>query len=147
MGRNRCAAVRILPGRTDHDGGRVARANATALRRRDYDGDVRQHLPLRNVHADPTRRSPRRRDEHATDSAKRRHGGPMKYSREDVLNANKNGTVPEAAGVQSRRTFLKVSATAAGGLLVAIYARPDAVARGANASFQPNAFIRVDPDD
>jgi isoquinoline 1-oxidoreductase beta subunit len=64
-----------------------------------------------------------------------------------VLNANKNGTVPEAAGVQSRRTFLKVSATAAGGLLVAIYARPDAVARGANASFQPNAFIRVDPDD
>ena len=71
----------------------------------------------------------------------------MKYSREDVLNANKNGTVPEAASVQSRRTFLKVSATAAGGLLVAIYARPDAVARGANASFQPNAFIRVDPDD
>ena len=44
-----------------------------------------------------------------------------------------------------RRSFLKVSGTAAGGLLVGFYVRSDARAQGAEA-FRPNGYVRIDPD-
>ena len=47
----------------------------------------------------------------------------------------------------SRRAFLKISATAAGGLLVAAYAPTGSVSAQSPAAFQPNAFVRIDADD
>ena len=44
-----------------------------------------------------------------------------------------------------RRSFLKVSGTAAGGLLVGFYVRSDARAQGAE-PFRPNGYVRIDPD-
>jgi isoquinoline 1-oxidoreductase beta subunit len=86
------------------------------------------------------------------------------YSREDVLRSNKDGRiavpgvrshepgaqqppVAPAPGALSRRSFMKVSATVAGGLVVSMYWDGDADAQSAPGSFQPNAFIRIDPDD
>jgi isoquinoline 1-oxidoreductase beta subunit len=83
----------------------------------------------------------------------------MMYSREDVLRSNKNGQIPGAShgrGSQptaaaqralTRRSFMKVSATVAGGLVVSLYWDSDADAQSSAGSFQPNAFIRIDPDD
>lgn len=44
-----------------------------------------------------------------------------------------------------RRSFLRVAATAAGVLLVTIYADVD-LATAPGESFIPNGFIRIDPD-
>ena len=82
------------------------------------------------------------------------------YSREDVLRANKIGR-SFGRSTPSRRTFLKVSVSAAGGLLVSVGsdragAQPDLTALSAidqssattaSTAFQPNAFVRIDPDD
>ncbi len=79
------------------------------------------------------------------------------YTREDVLRASKLGqaTAASLAGATNRRTFIRASLAATGGLLVAIEtlgaSRFGAVisdSQPAQAeSFQPNAFIRIDPDD
>ena len=45
----------------------------------------------------------------------------------------------------NRRTFLKISGTAAGGLLVGCYVRDVAVGAGAR-SFAPNGYVRVNAD-
>ena len=82
------------------------------------------------------------------------------YTREDVLRANKTGGDSSRA-TASRRTFLRVSVSAAGGLLVCVgWERAADGAAGAAAgqpvdassalqaaAFQPNAFVRIDPDD
>jgi isoquinoline 1-oxidoreductase subunit beta len=72
----------------------------------------------------------------------------MSYSREDVLRANKAGTPPRAA-TPSRRTFLKVSVTATGGFLLILgqHTATAGAEAAAEESFQPNAFIRIDPND
>ena len=52
--------------------------------------------------------------------------------------------------VMNRRSFLRVTALAGGGLLAAIYLEPvsDVFAQGAPApsNFVPNAFIKIGPD-
>src|SRR5258708_32584290 len=45
--------MRILPGRSDHAGGRSAERHAEAVRPADHRCDVRQHLPLRHLSAHP----------------------------------------------------------------------------------------------
>src|SRR5438067_10054077 len=46
----------------------------------------------------------------------------------------------------NRRGFLKVTATTAGGLLLTLYLDGCKKAKR-NASFSPNAFLRIDPDE
>lgn len=46
-----------------------------------------------------------------------------------------------------RRSFLRVSATAAGGLIVSIHLPNTTQAAGDPESFAPNGFIRIDPDN
>src|SRR5262245_13557157 len=155
VGGDRRRAVRLLSGRPDHDGGRTSRTHAGAVRRRHSDGDDRQHLPLRDVHADSARGSPGVGDCRCVLPG----SGALMYTREDVLRANKRGEAIRRAA-PSRRMFLKVSASAAGGLLVSIgWDRADArtgdatrfgsAQSSASAAplFQPNAFVRIDPDD
>src|SRR3546814_1917328 len=47
LARHERAAVRLLPDRPDHAGGRAADGNAQPQRRGDPPGDAGQHLPLR----------------------------------------------------------------------------------------------------
>ncbi len=49
LDRARRSAVRLLPVGTDHDGGRAAREESEADRRRYRQSDARQHLPLRHL--------------------------------------------------------------------------------------------------
>ena len=46
-----------------------------------------------------------------------------------------------------RRSFLRVSATAAGGMVVSLYLPKSVQAKADPESFAPNGFIRVDPDN
>src|SRR5687768_16060514 len=55
VGRHGRAAVRVLPGRPAHVRGRAAQAHTEANRHADRRRDERQHLPLRDLHADPRR--------------------------------------------------------------------------------------------
>jgi len=54
-------------------------------------------------------------------------------------------SMSSSAGV-SRRTFLRTSAIAGGGVLFSFGWRVDAVTEQAPAAFQPNGFVRLDPD-
>src|SRR6266851_358590 len=82
--------MRLLPGRTDHGGRCVPRANSSAERRRDSDRDVAKPLSLRDVPPYPAGRPPGRRAD---------------------------GGASLMAAI-SRRDFFVVSATAAGALLI-----------------------------
>jgi Aerobic-type carbon monoxide dehydrogenase, large subunit CoxL/CutL homologs len=47
----------------------------------------------------------------------------------------------------SRRSFLKVSATAAGGLMIAVYTPARGASHSTSETFAPSGFIRIEPDN
>ena len=47
----------------------------------------------------------------------------------------------------SRRSFLKVSATAAGGLMIAVYTPARGASPSTSETFAPSGFIRIEPDN
>src|SRR5215468_11505080 len=49
--------------------------------------------------------------------------------------------------ILNRRNFLKISATAAGGLLVTVYSRRNPASSVAAESFAPDGFVRIDQDN
>lgn len=64
-------------------------------------------------------------------------------TREDVLRDSKTGIIADGSLRPSRREFIQVSLLAGGALLVS-WGPASAQSKGA---FQPNAYIRIDPDD
>ena len=92
---NRRAAVRLLPGRTDHVGRGAARHDRQADRRGHRPRHERQPVPLRDVSAHPPGDSPRGR--HAASPRR-----PLARSREPIKES-----VMET--VLNRRSFLRVS--------------------------------------
>src|SRR5436190_19638890 len=115
--------MRILPVRTDHDRGRTPRQQIQTDRCRNRHRDARQHLPLRHLPGDSR-----------SDSSRRAGRCPM--SAIEKLN---------------RRSFLKVSTAATGGLLIGVYlpgkGELAAQAGSAPVAAQLNAFVHIGTDD
>ncbi|MGE0042293.1 MAG: molybdopterin cofactor-binding domain-containing protein [Vicinamibacterales bacterium] len=81
----------------------------------------------------------------------------MTMTRQQVLEASRDGRYVQgrvdagtaAATALDRRSFIRVSLAASGGLLVALHWSPRAAgATGSqDGAFQPSAYVRIDPDD
>src|SRR6266702_8096482 len=133
MGQAGGAAVRILSVRTDHVRDRFARTQRHAYRRRHRRRDERQSVPLRNLH--PYTRG---------HSRSRCHPEGLTMTTDlDLTDAVR----------PSRRTFLKAAgAVAAFGLTIGFEwagtgRRALAATTMPDATFAPNAFLRVAPDN
>src|SRR5258708_1995041 len=133
VGRERRAAVRLLPVGPDHERRGPARQNQTADRRGNRRRDERQRMPLRNLQSHP------RCDQ---------DGGAER----EMTRQEKRMNAFEIVNL-SRRDFLKAGA----GLPLGI-AMPDALAQmagpgqgggsaAAAGTFEPNAFVRIGTDN
>src|SRR5688572_28675432 len=120
LGRDRRAAVRLLPARPDHDRERAARIESEAERCGHRQRDGRQHLPLRYL-------SPHQ----GCSPQSRRHEGSL--------------TMTTLKSV-SRRNFLKSGAVVGGGLVIGVQL-PHALAKAAVKTSMPNAWIRIGSDN
>src|SRR5258708_284268 len=118
------AAVRVLPVRTGDGGGLPARREPAADGRRHRRRHERQPLPLRHLPPDPEGDPP--------------GGGRAGEGR------------PAVSAQLPRRTFLKGSAVAGGGLILGFWLPGTgggrAQAEDAPPTYPPNAFIRIRPD-
>src|SRR5438477_2291150 len=120
------AAMRLLSVRPDHDRDGAAGQEQDSFGRRYRRCHVWEHLPLWHLQPDP-RRDP--------------------YGREHDAQRGMNMATPVIN--ESRRDFLKSSAAMGGGLVIAFVLPCGArFAEAATvAAFQPNAFIRITPDN
>src|SRR5690606_24441901 len=149
--------VRLLPGRPDHERGRVARTHAEADRRRHRECDVAPPLPLRDLQPNPQSDSRRRGDDR-----EEREGG-MKDDRNGATTVDVY--LPDylrqaSAGLRdaalSRRRFIKISGFVGGGLVLGLALGAQRAAaqqphgHGAGSSreveFAPNAYVQIKPD-
>ena len=137
LARAQRAAVRLLPGRTDHAGRRASEADASSDRRRHRQHDVRQHLPLRDLSA---------------------HSRRHQASCGSVIMTQHIREIAPASGIEnvSRRGVLK-GILATGGLVLAVHSAvgpalaDDAPKWGADGMphgtvNNPLAFVSIAPD-
>src|SRR5437660_7584521 len=135
LGRQGCAAGRVLPGGPDHGGGGAPQSPAETERDRHRRGDERQHLPLRDLHPDP------RRDQAGGEPAGRHAmNGPV-----DRMSSHVDAGFDRQAVVAnvSRRRFLQ-GAAALGGLVLAVgfpSAARAADAKKYGADGMPNGWV------
>src|SRR5690606_24783344 len=145
-------AVRLLPGRADHERSRAARADGEADGCGHRRGDVPAPVPLRHVQPDPQSDSRRRRPG-------REDGERGMSGRSDSMNMNpylpefmQKAAAEAAHAPVSRRQFMKIAGFAGGGLVLGFTIGPKASAQenghGAhtNATFAPNAYVQITPD-
>src|SRR4051812_45054297 len=132
--RARRAAVRLLPGRPDHDRGGAAQEQSASDRRRHRSRHGAQPVSLQFLHANPRRHQARGR----TRRRQRAHQGRCRMTR----------TV-------DRREFVRVGALLGGGLMVGVYvpfgreARAAGLTSGeglASADGELNAFVTIAPN-
>src|SRR4029077_13118939 len=146
LDRRGCAAMRLLPIRADHGGGRLPYRSAEPRRRR-YRCGPHQYLPLRHLSPYPRRRASR--------------GDVDEGLREDAMNTiDKSATLrplKRIAGPDLSRRLVLAGLSATGGLAIAVGATrlakaaiigaepwdKAAPARGA----EVNAWIFIEPDD
>ena len=147
VGRRGRAAMRLLPAGTTDAGGRAAEGRA-AGGRRDRAGDVGQPLPLRHVctHSPRDQACGVRRSV-AEGRGRTREGG--------VTCATITQRMHRMATARRAGVFKQGSALLAAGIAIG-FRMPDAAAAGKRASgdphpaageFEPNAWVRVLPDD
>src|SRR5438876_483204 len=135
----RRSPVRLLPVRTSHDRHRFPEEGAQAHRSRSRGGDGRQLVSLRHVPA------------HQGGCARCR--ASTRLTGHAMSDLSVHGNSESADLGTSRREFLKASAAAGAGLVIAFYvapARQMAWAQGPAASpkvYPPNAFVRIAPDN
>ena len=111
LARPRGGPVRLLPVGPDHVRRRPARRERRAERRRHRHGDVRQHLPLRHLCADPGGHQARR----AT------RAGRLTMLADRLLpNSSEEADADLAEASISRRTLLRAGGVLGGGLLLAV---------------------------
>src|SRR5262245_51885221 len=131
--------MRLLPVGADHVRCGAACEQSTSDRFRYRRGDVRQHLPMRDVSAHSRSDQAGRAIEWA---------GRLTMTLDHLTSgAARVGRSPSANDL-SRRKFLQAGAAAAGGLMLSVrlpFATGDAEAAEAN-GFTPNAFVRIDSD-
>jgi hypothetical protein len=122
---NQCAAMWLLPGRADHAGGGFAGQQKETDRSRNRRGDVRKHLPLRDVSAN---------------------------SRGDQGRGGGNGM--SAIENVSRRRFLTGGVIAAGALVLGVRYYPKLLpgeklpeeTNADHAALHPSVYLGIDPD-
>src|SRR3984885_13116759 len=127
----------LLSVRPNHERRRLVARKSEANRPGHRGSHVRQHLPLRNLSAHPTRHPPRRRNTI-----------PTEREMTVATVANKNGSGTEV----KRRDFLKATVGMGAGLLISAYIpqwnkTSAATLVDATRPFAPNAFVRVGTDD
>src|SRR5258706_48061 len=99
--------MRILPGRPDDDGIRIADEEAESHRRRYRFRDERQSVPMRHLSENPRGDTPSRKT-----GALGRQYRIARQSQGDAMNIN-------------RRFFLRSSVMAGGGFILALYAKSE----------------------
>src|SRR6266699_1215260 len=127
--------MRVLPKRPDHERGRAAQDGASTNRHRHRGVDGREPLPLRHL-------CPHSRGDQGGFAAARVGGGHRMSAATRAANEILLG----------RRSFLRVSATVAGGLIVSLHvdrplhAQEAGQAAPASKAYPPDAFVQIRPD-
>ncbi len=141
-------AMWLLPGGTAHVGGGLAGAHAEAVGRRNRRCHGGQHLPLRHLPAHPCRHSQRGRKNCAGEGPMNARMNPVAgadASLRELMRDIERGVAPAKlrALTLDRRSFLKLTGMAGGGLVLAFQIGDAQAATETAGDFVPNAFLRI----
>src|ERR1041385_5271461 len=133
--------MRLLPGRPNHDRGGAAAGETESNRRRHRSANGWESLPMRDLHAHSRR-----------DSSRRRTRGPGRWQVKTEKRTQPRGA--RSSNNLDRRSFLKSSLLAGGGLVLGFYASKNSalaaevgqLTAATLKDFSPSAFLRISPE-